>query len=368
MGSSATPQRQTQNTSSSSLSISTPPPAIVGKLGYVAEDMWDWYNRNKQAPGYFPDPTYAAMTPQTNRALEMMWSRSGGSPLVDAGQSSLIDTLGGKYLGGNPYLSDALSAEFGKQNERFRDDILPSLDAKFAGAGRTAGGAHIDTSMRMTRDLADAQADATARAVAGEYGAERGRMLQAAGLAPALAEQDYRDLEAALRVGQTIEGYDQKRIDDQIARYNYDGQAQPDWYARMAQTLQSIFPGGQTSGSANASGTTTQSGGGDGVPSWLSAVLGGLGSAARFLPTSDRRLKTDIKDVGRLHDGQKVYSYRLQGEPHHQIGLMAQEVERRAPGAVVTDPLGLKHVDYARATRSAAQRRARRPVPVGGLM
>jgi hypothetical protein len=87
----------------------------------------------------------------------------------------------------------------------------------------------------------------------------------------------------------------------------------------------------------------------------------GLGlQLAKFLPFSDKRLKTDIKPVGKTHDGQNVYSYRFLGEPHHQIGLVAQEVEQRHPEAVVTDRAGWKHVDYGRATAHAA--------PAGGLM
>lgn len=77
--------------------------------------------------------------------------------------------------------------------------------------------------------------------------------------------------------------------------------------------------------------------------------LFGLGSAI----ISDRRMKTDIKEVGKTSDGQKIYSYRYKtGGPVH-IGLMAQEVEKAKPDAVVTLPTGIKAVDYDKALEGA---------------
>ena len=68
---------------------------------------------------------------------------------------------------------------------------------------------------------------------------------------------------------------------------------------------------------------------------------------------SDERAKDDIEPVGELFDGQKVYRYRYKGDPRHQIGLIAQDVEKRAPTAIV--PMGpLKGVNYKRATDVAA--------------
>ena len=370
MGSSPTPSQQTQNTSSTT--TSGPHPRVMPFLKNVFGNYQDWASANMDAPAWYPQGTVADRSQTTMDAIGALAQRGTvGSPVAGAGQTALTDTLSGKYLGGNPWLSDALAAEFGQQNQKFRDDILPSLDAKFAGTGRTGGGAHVNTSMRMASDLAQAQADATAKALSGEYGAERGRMMQAAGLAPQFAAQDYADLEARLRAGGLEDAYAQRKLDAVNAKYQYDTTAQGDWLAQLAQRALGMIPGGTTSGSTSSWGMTMPST--DGTPSWLGPVLGGLGSFARFLPTSDRRVKTDIKHVGRLHDGQKVYSYRLHGEPHHQIGLMAQEVERREPAAVMTDSRGLKHVDYARATRSASGRRTRGPgrnrsVPVGGLM
>jgi hypothetical protein len=79
---------------------------------------------------------------------------------------------------------------------------------------------------------------------------------------------------------------------------------------------------------------------------------------------SDRRLKEDVKHIGHTYDGQKIYSYRIKGDPHTQIGLMADEVEEHAPDAVGSVN-GFKTVDYDRATEVAAKA-GRRHLADGG--
>lgn len=82
--------------------------------------------------------------------------------------------------------------------------------------------------------------------------------------------------------------------------------------------------------------------------------LFGLGAALLGNPSlkfSDRRLKTDIKEIGKTKDGQKIYSYRYKGSDRPHIGLMAQEVEKKHPEAVVKID-GIRAVDYGKALES----------------
>src|SRR5262249_3357288 len=52
---------------------------------------------------------------------------------------------------------------------------------------------------------------------------------------------------------------------------------------------------------------------------------------------SDRRLKKDVHRIGMLFDDTPVYSYRYKDDPTRtpQIGVLAQDVEKRRPDAVV---------------------------------
>lgn len=83
------------------------------------------------------------------------------------------------------------------------------------------------------------------------------------------------------------------------------------------------------------------------------AMLGGLfglaGSAGSAFIPSDRRLKTEIKRVGTLDNGLNVYSYRYKAGGATHIGLMADDVEKVHPGAVVEGHNGFKAVRYAEA-------------------
>ena len=70
---------------------------------------------------------------------------------------------------------------------------------------------------------------------------------------------------------------------------------------------------------------------------------------------SDRRLKHDIKKIGKLFDGQEIYSYKMHGDPRTHIGLIAQKVEKKHPEAVGL-AAGYKTVDYGKATEKAANK------------
>lgn len=67
---------------------------------------------------------------------------------------------------------------------------------------------------------------------------------------------------------------------------------------------------------------------------------------------SDKRLKEDVKEIGKTNDGQPIYSYKYKGDDRTQIGLMAQDVEKKHPEAVGLMG-GYKTVDYKKATQDA---------------
>lgn len=87
------------------------------------------------------------------------------------------------------------------------------------------------------------------------------------------------------------------------------------------------------------------------------SILGGVARALPYasmfgLPGSDIRMKEDIRHIGYSNDGQRLYSFRYIGQPQTHVGLMAQEVERIKPHAVVEEN-GWKYVDYAKALEDA---------------
>jgi len=79
------------------------------------------------------------------------------------------------------------------------------------------------------------------------------------------------------------------------------------------------------------------------------AVSAGSSFANADFSISDRRVKTDIKVVGRTAKGLPIYTYRMKGGGPVKMGLMAQDVEQVNPGAVREDSDGVKMVNYAEA-------------------
>jgi hypothetical protein len=82
--------------------------------------------------------------------------------------------------------------------------------------------------------------------------------------------------------------------------------------------------------------------------SQLTQGLFQLGGAALLAPTgtfSDRRLKTNIKQIGTADNGLNVYSYNYVWGGPTQLGYMADEVEKLIPEAV-GESHGYKTVNY----------------------
>lgn len=86
----------------------------------------------------------------------------------------------------------------------------------------------------------------------------------------------------------------------------------------------------------------------------LMNILGGATAGAGLLGSflSDEREKDDVSPVGKTFDGQNIYRFRYKGDPRMQLGMLAQEVEKREPEAV-HEAAGRKFVHYGRATDRA---------------
>lgn len=67
------------------------------------------------------------------------------------------------------------------------------------------------------------------------------------------------------------------------------------------------------------------------------------------LSLCDHNAKEDIKEVGTLHNGLPVYTFRYKGEDKLHMNVMAQDVEKFRPEAV-HEINGLKYVDMESAT------------------
>lgn len=111
--------------------------------------------------------------------------------------------------------------------------------------------------------------------------------------------------------------------------------------ANIAQAMQNQYAGQMNQYNTGVASANSTMGG-----------LFGLGGAGLMaLALSDRRTKTDIEAIGPAGDGMTFYRFRYRTDPPGTVrqGLMADEVKRVRPDAVVRHPSGFDLVNYDRA-------------------
>ena len=278
----------------------------------------------------------------------------------------------------NPYASGSMvgnNAALQNQLDTVANDVSGRVNSMFVGGGRSFSGANLNS-------LARGIMEGSAPILANQYNQDVANQLNAAGqlygagnttsgLLGGLRQQDLQNrsagIDASTAALQSRDSAANRALEVEAMRRNLPVQNYSSLLGTIAPVGQAF---GKTSGTQTTSGGESTMGsilggvgllgqlGGFGKGGWLlgsggSGLLGGLGS----LLLSDERAKEDIHKVGKLADGQNVYSYRYKadGSGTTHIGLMAQEVEKRTPDAV-HEIDGVKLVDYEAATRNAAKR------------
>lgn len=196
-GGSAPPQ------TSNVVNTSAPPAFLTPFLTDIAERG----QAQSQTPReFFPGQTFVPQAPETELGFQLQTSRAlAGSPTTQAANQNLTQTLQGDFLQ-NPF-QDQLA-------QSIVNAVRPSVNARFAAAGRSGSGLEANT-------LTSAVTDRLAPLSFQNFQNERGNQLQAAQLAPTLAQEDFRDAQALSQVGAGRESFAQQSIDEAINRFNF---------------------------------------------------------------------------------------------------------------------------------------------------
>lgn len=341
-----TPATTTQNTTSSQMTDPWSPAtgllkSLIGKYSAANTDVTPGQSAAsggiidtlKSLPGFASD---------AGAAIGKIFGNSG---MLNKGYDTITSNLGSMAAGGNlnPYDTPGL----GDSLKTMSQDILNNVKGVYAGAGRNPSGAG-DFAQTATRGLSQGLAPV----LTGQYNTNVGNMLNAnntlynAGNSTvgALNSNTMQALQAAgLLPGVATAGG--------TALLGAENTAQGLPYANLMQQLQAAGMlggmGSSTVGTGQSVGTQTPAN--NPLMNWLGGLSTAGGLAGSFM-ASDERTKDDVEEVGKLHDGQKVYRFKFKGTKTPMLGLMAQEVEKRQPEAV-KEFGGVKHVDYKAATR-----------------
>lgn len=245
---------------------SEPPAYLRPYLQYGADETQNLYQTG--GPQYYPGNTVVPFSSQTEQALGMTEQRArAGSPVNRAAQDYATRTL-----------NTAPSSQFGNVNNpyldatfnRAADSVQQRLQGGFAASGRNIEAARPAAAQEL--------GDLSNTIYGGAYENERNRMAQdisqqralqfsAAGLAPTLAEQDYRDLGALGGVGGQVEDLTGRLMEDQAARFDFDQNAPQSNLDNYLARLGMVAGG--------AGNTTTGT-----TPTYRNRSAGALGGAA----------------------------------------------------------------------------------------
>lgn len=214
----------------------------------AAEDAKNLYNQG--APSYYPGQTYAPMSSYTKQGLDALAQRGAyGSDLSRSAQSELTDTINGKYLNSNPYLQGAINAAVQPITNAFSGEVMPGIDSNFSAAGRYGSGlqgaAYNDANTTLAQQIGNVSTNMAYQ----NYGDERQRQMQAMLFAPEMAAQDYKDILALQDAGRGYDQYNQGILDADMARYDYNQNADYNWLSNYIGLLGG-FPGNSSTQTA----------------------------------------------------------------------------------------------------------------------
>jgi hypothetical protein len=349
-GGDTTTQQQSQNSSSTSNPYGPTQGLLQGIISQLGSQSTAPTTGQTTAAGNLT--TAANGIPDLSKSITGVTTGAlSGDPtgMLNSGYNTLNSNIGGIASGSTDPMSNPAMRGW---LDTISGDASNATNGAFAAAGRDFSPAN---SQATARGIAQGEAPV----LANQYNTNVGNKLSAAnslyGAGNTTAGNITNNQQTGLNDAGALPGLLTQPAQTQLNAANTQAQLPLSTIQQLEQLgipLASV--GGTTTSSGTGTGTTTKQ------TSATSNIIGGLlGAASLASKFSDERLKEDISPVGMLNDGQPVYSYRYSGSPVTEIGLIAQDVEKRHPEAV-TEIAGHKAVDYKVATSKARH--------IGGLL
>ena len=192
-------------------------------LPYVQPYLQDYLARSQevmnqpytQGPGTYTGP---------NAALQQGWQTTAnramqGSPVMGAANTQLQNTINGGYLNANPYLDQNIANAQGDLTKAWNTVQQPAWDKAMSASGSFGNSgvmeANANAQGQLQQNLGRIGSDMRGNA----YTQERTNQMNALGMAPNFANQDYVDSNALLNVGQQQQTFDQAAQNQNNAYY-----------------------------------------------------------------------------------------------------------------------------------------------------
>lgn len=232
-----------------------------------------------------------------------------------------------------------------------RDKLLAQTQAIEAGQFGMGSTALEELQQNQARN----REETVQQQLAASLGRAEQRRIGAADRAPGFAQQQLQaqltqpSLQEAL--GKDLESRDAARLADQARLTQQPQEAQREQMINLTNLLGGLAGlGTSTTYQNQSSGFTSQAFAGG--PSPFQQIASAAAAAAPFA-ASDIRLKTNIKQVGKLDNGIKLYTWKWTDEAKNivnnqpEYGVIADEVQHIMPEAVIRGSDGYLRVNYA---------------------
>lgn len=214
------------------------------------QDLFGQAQQNYQSggPDYFSGNTYVPFSSQTEQAFGMMENAAQNPSATEtAVGGQLAGTLQGDFLNANPYLDATFDRAAQGVTEQFQDTVLPGINATFGMGGRTGSALHGETLSDAAGELSNSLGNLSTDIYGGNYQAERGRQLQAAGMAGIPGALEDRRIDMLSGVGGAIENQGRDIIADQKNRFDFYQNRPEQNLGTLAQLIGGNY-GGESSG------------------------------------------------------------------------------------------------------------------------
>ncbi len=330
------PKNVTSNSTSQSQSTLVP--------NQAAQPMYGWMaglgQQLMQTPiQYFPGQGYVSPSAATQQGVgQMMQGAQAMQPYLGQQGQNYNFLSNAADIPNNPYVQGMMNQNAQNVNRQLSESWLPAINRGAQQVNALGSDRQGIAQGLASGRAADALSAANAQTQLTAYGQGLGAQTQALGQTGNMLQNLMAPGMAQLGAGQAVEGYQQKALEDQMARFQY--QYNEPWMRaqNIAGLMGALAPTGIEYGSGQGSGTQPN-------PNYMSPMQTAIGlgtMASGFF--SDRRLKRNVRRIGKTGAGYPIYSFDYTwGTPG--IGVMADEVPAEW---TLTHSSGFKMVDYSK--------------------
>lgn len=331
---------------------------ILGYMGAQGQSLAD------QPVGFFPGQTYVGPSGLTQQAVGGMANagqgmQQGGNMMQAAamgGYGALPGMMGlnnqamGNYgmlsnaadVANNPYAQNIL-AQNQRTAQQSLQNMMPSVNQGAQSVNAMGSSRHGLMQGKAIGDVTNSLLNTNANMMGSMYGqglgAQQNALAQTGAMQQNLqaptnwgaqlgqmygqgAQMQNQGAGVLGGAGQMVEGYQQKALDDAMQRYAFQYQEPWQRMQNLQQLTNAFQPYGLQSGTGQSQQTGQASNGNQNLQTAASVVGTGLMVAGMM---SDRRLKRNIKQIGKTKAGYNIYSWDyVWGAPG--VGVMADEV------------------------------------------